>query len=127
MLFWIFVTILIAGIIWYWMDELSDFAPAIIVVSAIAVGVSLFIIGINHIGKDAYIDKMEVRRDALVYQYENEIYENDNDLGKRELMEDIREWNEQLAHGKKIHDNFWVGIYYADYYTMFEPIELKGD
>ena len=124
MLFVIFVAILIAGIIWYRKDEYSDLAFWTIVVGVGTVLISLIIMACTYIGVDAYIDKQEVRREMLVYQYENEIYENDNDLGKRELMTDIQEWNESLAHGKKIHDNFWVGIYYADYYTMFEPIEL---
>ena len=125
MLFVIFVAILIAGRCLLATNKFDAISVPAVVVGAITVVISLFIIGVNHIGVDASIDKMEVRRDALVYQYENEIYENDNDLGKRALMTDIQAWNEDLAYGKKIHDNFWVGIYWADYYTMFDPIELK--
>lgn len=134
MLFWLFV-ILLAGsigmIIWYdktggWDDEwklVAGIAGAII--TGVCIGVSLFIIGDAYGCKDAHIAANKVRYDSLVYQLENDIYDNDNDLGKRELYKEIQDWNEDLAYNRKIQKNFWIGIYYADIYDQFEFIELK--
>lgn len=74
---------------------------------------------------DAYVASMQQRHDALVYQLENNVYENDNDIGKRELYEQIYEWNEDLAARKECQDSAWVGIFYADVYDQFEFIPLK--
>ena len=128
MLFVIFVAILIAGIVWRivdskkWRYEEGKFAT--MSVGAIAVVISIFVMCINYIGVDAYVDKLNTRYDMLTYQYENNIYDNDNDLGKRELMVDIQNWNETLASKQELQDDFWVGIYMPDIYDQFEPIEL---
>ena len=41
------------------------------------------------------------------------------------LMEDIEEWNTDLAYHKQIQRNFWVGIFYPNIYDDFEFIELR--
>lgn len=74
---------------------------------------------------DAYVAENQMRYEMLVYQYENDIYDNDNDLGKRDLMEDIQEWNEDLAYYREAQDDFWVGIFHPNVYDQFEFIELK--
>lgn len=129
MLFWIFVILTVGSIVWMVIDGCcSDWSNVYLTVSfmsAICLVVSLFIIGVNHINVDGYIDQMNVRHDFLVYQYENDIYENDNDLGKRELMTDIQNWNEDLARLRNTQDDFWVGIYTPNIYDQFEFIELE--
>lgn len=39
-------------------------------------------------------------------------------------MDEIREWNEDLAYRKAIQRNFWVGIYYPNIYDNLEFIPL---
>ena len=134
MLFWLFA-ILLAGsiglIIWYektggWDDEWKLFIGVTgCIVISVAIGISLFIIGDAHGCTEAYIAKNQARYDSLVYQLENDLYDNDNDLGKKELYKEIQEWNEDLAYNRKIQKNFWIGIYYADIYDQFEFIEYK--
>lgn len=133
MLFWMFVIILAVGIVCYnvtcnsgmYRDWLAAFAVICIIAGTLFIIISGGIIAINHIGVDGDIAGYNRRYESLVYQYENDIYDNDNDLGKRELMADIEEWNCDLASRQHYQDNFWIGIFYPNIYDQFEFIEYK--
>lgn len=78
----------------------------------------------NYIGVDATKDSLNKERESLIYQMENNLYDNDNDLGKKELYDRITEWNTDLAYNKRIQNDFWVGIFYPDIYDEIDFIEL---
>ena len=75
-------------------------------------------------GADAYLASMQEKRSALVYQLENDIYDNDNDLGKKELYSEITEYNCDVAEGKIKQDNIWVYNIYPNVYDELELIEF---
>ena len=75
-------------------------------------------------GADAYLASMQEKRSALVYQLENDIYDNDNDLGKKELYSEITEYNCDIAEGKIKQDNIWVYNLYCNVYDELELIEF---
>ena len=75
-------------------------------------------------GADAYLASMQEKRSALVYQLENDIYDNDNDLGKKELYSEITEYNCDVAEGKIKQDNIWVYNLYCNVYDELELIEF---
>lgn len=89
-------------------------AVVIMVLFAIAVNVSV----------DGEIAAKQQIHDSLVYQLEHNLYDNDNDIGKQELYEKITDWNADLARGKTLQDNFWIGIFYPNIYDRLEFIEL---
>ena len=132
MLFWMTIIVMILGLILseilFKHDfEISDIISGVISgLAACALLIEIAVLSVNYIGVDGYIQRMNVRHDMLVYQYENDIYDNDNDLGKRELIEDIQNWNEDLASRKENQDDAWVGIFIPDIYDQFEFIELGG-
>ena len=124
MLFWTFVIIIIAGFVLFTFD-LENLGIAISVIGIFGIIASVVVLAINYIGIDGYIAQMNTRYETLVYQYENNIYDNDNDLGKRELMVDIQNWNEDLSSRRERQRDFWIGIYIPNIYDQFEFIELK--
>ena len=124
MLFWTFVIIIIAGFVLFTYD-LENLGIAISAIGIFGIISSVVVLAINYIGIDGYIARMNTRYETLVYQYENDIYDNDNDLGKRELMVDIQNWNEDLSSRRERQRDFWIGIYIPNIYDQFEFIELK--
>lgn len=104
-----------------WVSMLSTI---IAVIAGIAFVIMLIFVIVNNVGVEASIEANKQRYESLVYQAENNLYENDNDLGKKELVNQIQEWNEDLAKGKALQDDFWVGIFYADIYDEFDFIPM---
>ena len=104
-----------------WVSMLSTIFSAI---AGIAFVVMLIVVIVNNVGVEASIEANKQRYESLIYQAENNLYENDNDLGKKELVNQIQEWNEDLARGKALQNDFWVGIFYADIYDEFNFIPM---
>lgn len=108
-------------------DEMSGWhllATIAVALTLIALFISTIGLASVYIGADASVAKWETQYESLTYQLENNLYDNDNDIGKKELMDEIHEWNGNLAYCKKIQRNFWVGIYYPSVYDNFEFIPL---
>ena len=131
MIFWItliaFVVFLVLAIVFAdsWDFEWLGMLSAVLAfVAGIAAAIMLVVIIVNNVGVEASIESNKQRYDSLVYQAENNLYENDNDLGKKDLVNQIQEWNEDLARGKALQDDFWVGIFYADIYDEFDFIPM---
>ena len=129
MLFFIFVAIFVIGVLAaIFIDEWSGLhvaAVCILVVGIFLLTVSIVIFATNYIGVDASVAGWNKQYESLTYQLENNLYDNDNDIGKKELMDEIREWNEDLAYHKEIQRNFWIGIYHPNVYDNLEFIPLS--
>lgn len=130
MIFWLVLLLIVVslGLATYVEKRFGDYSWLFLVIAFLSFIVSiimLVVIIVDNTNVDAYVAENQMRYEMLVYQYENDIYDNDNDLGKRELMEDIQKWNEDLAYRRKSQDDFWVGIFYPNVHDQFEFIELK--
>lgn len=128
MLFFIFIALFaISVLVIIHTDEMSGWhllATIAFVLTLIALLISTIGLASVYINADASVAKWETQYESLTYQLENNLYDNDNDIGKKELMDEIREWNGNLAYCKEIQRNFWVGIYYPNVYDNFEFIPL---
>ena len=132
MIFWLaliaFVVFLVLAIVFEgsldygWVGVVSMVASCI---SGIAVLFMLIAIFITNVSAKPEIEANKQRYDSLVYQAEARLYENDNDVGKKDLANQIQEWNEDLARGKALQNDFWVGIFIPNIYDEFEFIPMS--
>ena len=131
MLFWIFVGAFIITLVLVYLlrdtDIPLEISAAIATLLGMVIMINLCIIACNYIGIDAKVSGYQKRYEALTYQYENNFYDNDNDVGKKELVSEIQYWNSDLAYRKTIQRDFWVGIYYPNVYDQFEFIGLDKE
>ena len=136
MILWISIAIAIISVILFAMsfNKFRDFWDVINFISlalAILFGASSAILGAiavsANVESESYLASMQEKRNALVYQLENDLYDNDNDLGKKELYSEITEYNCDVAEGKITRDNIWVYNLYADVYDELELIEFPEE
>lgn len=129
MLLFLFVIMALAGVFMVASSSRYDIMELVggfaICLGLIGTVCCALVAGINHMGVDATVAKLNTRYDNIMFQYWNDIYENDNDVGKRELYADIQKWNEDLAYNQEIQDDLWIGIFIPDIYDQFEFIELE--
>ena len=133
MILWISIAITIISVLVLIisLNKFSNFWDVISFIS-IALSVLFFIISVvlgaiaisASVGSESYLVSMQEKRNALVYQLENDLYDNDNDLGKKELYSEITEYNYDVAKGKIMQDNIWVYNLYSDVYDDLELIEF---
>lgn len=108
-----------------WAEMIGIISIVVSVICAFAVGIMIIVATVNNIGTAGLIASNEQRYESLVYQLENNLYDNDNDLGKKELYNQIQSWNEDLANGKQMQRDIWVGMFYPNIWDDFTYIELK--
>ena len=133
MILWISIIIAIIGFVLFAVsfnkfNDTWDVINFISLALAILFGASSAILGAiavsASVGSESYLASMQEKRSALVYQLENDLYDNDNDLGKKELYSEITEYNCDVARGKTMRDNIWLYNLYADVYDNLELIEF---
>ena len=133
MILLIFVIALIIGIVCcivgaqdYDIECLEGIGGTLTIFMSVVIIASGVVLSTTYIGVDADLAQYQQEYKSLTYQLENNVYDNDNDIGKKELYEQVQKWNENLARGKSLQDNFWVGIYYPDIYDQLEFIEYPN-
>lgn len=130
MILWIFIVVFAVSLVMSAIsaDRCWDVIGGISIVFLVLSGILSFAFGAYSIcisvGEEGMLASMQEKRAALVYQLENDIYDNDNDLGKKELYSEITEYNCEVADGKIMQDNIWVYNLYPNIYDELELIEL---
>ena len=136
MILWICIAIVIIGFIlaaisYVQATDIWDVIGGVSVTFAVVSFVASIILGViavsASVGSESYLASMQEKRSALVYQLENNLYDNDNDLGKKELYSEITEYNRDVAEGKIMQDNIWVYNLYSDIYDELELIEFPEE
>jgi len=114
---------------WIKYEWINNVILSIGVVATVIAGVGLIFsciaFGVNYLGVNGDIEKYNKRYESLVFQVENNIYEDDITEGAtRELVKDVEKWNCDLADRKVNQYDPWIGIFIPDIYDQFEFISL---
>ena len=132
MLLWIAIFCFIIGIvlIFVGVKTYEDSYAMVGIILTVLFGIIISILGAAaiaaNIAPEAELAKELNKRESLVYQLENEVYDNDDDIvGKRDLYKDIETFNSDLAYNKTVQKDFWIGILYPNIYDKIDYIEYK--
>lgn len=98
---------------------------AIVIASSISAMVMLIIIFANQIGDRALFESNQERYNALIYKVESDSYRDEFGLLNKEVIDEIQEWNEDLAFRKSNQRDFWIGIFIPNIYDDFEKIDYE--
>lgn len=91
---------------------------------SIILALMMVVLVVTYLSVDGFVAKSLQRYESLVYQAQHDLYENDNDVGKKELVNQIQDWNEDLAGFKAKEKDVWLGIFYPNIFDRFEFIPL---
>ena len=136
MILWISITITIISVIaliisFNKFSNLWDVITSISIVLTVLFFIISAVLGViaisASVGSESYLASMQEKENSLVYHVENDLYDNDNDLGKKELYSEIIEYNCDVAKGKIMQDNIWFYNLYADVYDDLELIEFDEE
>ena len=106
-------------------DEAVIGSFTISTVIMVALIVALIIILVNSGTVEADTLKLQNRYDTLYYQVSNNMYNNDNEVGKKELIDQIMEWNGDIITRKLYSKSIWLNWFYPIDYDQFELIPLE--
>ena len=120
----------VAGFCWNssctWADIVGGISIILGVVSGIALIVSTIAIIAVHANPEGQLAAYQTEKEMLEYRLDQKEYLNDNNVGMTELMEDITEYNSNLAEAQHGLKNPWVNWFYADYVNELTPIILDN-
>lgn len=149
MLFWLTLILLIVGIvvvsipkialkfidkeknekaydIFYYNDCIFNIAGgAVILVTATILIVSICVIATNYFGVGAKVEQYREHYRALEFKADSQSYRDEFGLLSKEVIDEIQEWNEDIAYHKSIQCDFWLGIFYPNIYDEFETIDYE--
>lgn len=133
MIFWIILALTVIGFILWWLDYwhfeteiLSAICGVLSVVGSIAVVImTLTILADATFGLEGKVAAYEKQYEALVYKVETEAIRDEFGIVNKEYIDEVQEWNVDLAKKKEYQRDFWIGIFYPNIYDDFEFIDLN--
>ena len=79
-----------------------------------------------HVNPEGKLAAYQTEKAMLEYRLDQKEYLNDNNVGMTELMEDITEYNSNLAKAQHGLQNTWVNWFYVSYANELTPIILDS-
>lgn len=95
-------------------------------VSAVSLVVALIALLACQISCPAVNRKNESTYETIYYQLLHHLYDNENCIGKKQLADQIMDWNRTLLYNREMKNNLWTNWFYPEDYGSlnFIPLEL---
>lgn len=112
---------------WYdWTDLVGIISLALGMIGVVVLIILTVEIISVHANPEGQLAAYQTEKAMLEYRLDQKEYLNDNNVGMTELMEDIAEYNSNLAEAQHGLQNPWVNWFYADYVNELTPIILDN-
>lgn len=123
----LFITI-VFSCLWYAVRDydnlLSEIIFPLISIFSLVTLISLIcMILISYIAVPANSIKLDEEYKSIQYQIKNAQYENE--VSKKLLIDQIKEWNSELEQNKHYHNSFWTNAFFPVNYNDYEYVELE--
>lgn len=126
MLFWLFIILVVVGILIRNISfDFECFGEILTGLSGVAVFISLILIICEYATIDSNLEANREIYKALTYKIESNTCRDEFGLLNKEVIDEIQEWNKDVRYYQKIQDNFWVGIFYPNVFDEFEIIDYE--
>ena len=112
---------------WYdWTEIVGIISTALGVIGIVILIILTVGIIAVHANPEGQLAAYQAEKEMLEYRLDQKEYLNDNNVGMTELMEDIAEYNSNLAEAQHGLKNPWINWFYADYVNELTPIILDS-
>lgn len=101
---------------------LLRFIAIILIIVVICMGIVAFLI--NQCATSS-TTTYRIKYETLVYQLENGAYENVVEYSRKDLMDDIYDYNSHVERGRILSKNPWIGVYYPEDWDNLPLIRLE--
>lgn len=125
MLFWLFIILIVVGIVLNNVFDCEILGELIIGCATLATIVSLIVIVGEYSTIDACLEQNREEYKAITYKMESNACRDEFGLLNKEVIDEIQEWNKDIRFYQELQDNFWLGIYYPNIFDEFETIDYK--
>ena len=92
------------------------------ILAGMTVAIMLAVIINNNQNYDAEVAQLNETYAALQYKISTEFENDELGLIKKEIIDEIQEWNETVVYNKERSNDFWIGIFQTKAYDNFDTI-----
>lgn len=111
--------------VWYHSEGLTYITGGLIAFFSLVLVIMTIILSQNYISAEADKAMNQELYNSLIYKAETESIRDDFGIVNKEYIDEVQNWNTDLVGYQTITHNFWIGIFYPDWYDEFETIDLK--
>ena len=130
MVFVIAIVFVIIGAVLICVDRYTDWTFGIGIVLFI---VSLFVLLLSgafsieaNVNIDAKEAQLEARYESLMYKMESTTCRDEFGFLNKEIIDEVSQWNEDIAYGKSAQRDLWAGPFVPNIYDQFDFIKYDN-